>query len=128
MLRLFRSSPLVLLCVLAGCETPTRPNFSDDASATETKDSGTKDAGPMADGGRDLPDASTDAGKDAGVDAGPMPGLDARLENLTCTAAMLGDPPPALLSATGCLQADAPSQPVPALIPFELNAALWSDG
>ena len=43
-----------------------------------------------------------------------------------------GPPPvdtfPQLLSQTGCFQASDPKVPVAALIPYDLNAALWSDG
>lgn len=35
---------------------------------------------------------------------------------------------PRLLSQTGCFQQSDPKIPVPALIPYEVNAALWSDG
>lgn len=44
----------------------------------------------------------------------------------------MGTPPvdtfPTLLSQTGCFQASDPKIPVAALIPFDVNAALWSDG
>lgn len=129
-MKLFRSSPLPLLCVLAACESPTKPVFPEDAGTTKM-DAGAMDAGnTMVDAAEDRPDAKVrdDAGGDSGFDAGPQFGLDTRLENLTCTAATLGDNPPTLLSATGCLKTEDPTQPVPALIPFELNAALWSDG
>jgi uncharacterized repeat protein (TIGR03806 family) len=43
-----------------------------------------------------------------------------------------GTPPPdtfpQLLSQTGCFNATDPKQPVAGLIPYDLNAALWSDG
>jgi uncharacterized repeat protein (TIGR03806 family) len=35
---------------------------------------------------------------------------------------------PKKLSQTGCFVASDPKQPVPALIPYELNAPFWSDG
>lgn len=35
---------------------------------------------------------------------------------------------PQLLSQTGCFDADDPTQPAPGLIPYEINAQLWSDG
>ncbi len=35
---------------------------------------------------------------------------------------------PALLSQTGCVDADSPWSPAPGLIAYELNAPLWSDG
>jgi uncharacterized repeat protein (TIGR03806 family) len=44
----------------------------------------------------------------------------------------MGTPPPdtfpQLLSQTGCFQANDPRVPVAAMIPFDVNAALWSDG
>ncbi|MBE2248302.1 MAG: PQQ-dependent sugar dehydrogenase [Myxococcus sp.] len=39
-----------------------------------------------------------------------------------------GVPFPATLSQTGCFTPTLPTQPVPALIPYTVNAALWSDG
>ncbi len=36
--------------------------------------------------------------------------------------------PATMLSATGCVQPRAPSQPVAAAIPYEVNAELWADG
>lgn len=46
--------------------------------------------------------------------------------------AAAGSPPPdtfpALLSQTGCFNPVDPTQPVAALIPYEINARLWSDG
>ncbi|MGB0680216.1 MAG: PQQ-dependent sugar dehydrogenase, partial [Polyangiales bacterium] len=38
------------------------------------------------------------------------------------------DPLPALLSQTGCFNPGAPTEPVDALIPYTVNAPLWSDG
>lgn len=44
----------------------------------------------------------------------------------------MGTPPPdtfpQVLSATGCFDASDPTQPVAGLIPYDLNAPLWSDG
>ncbi len=44
----------------------------------------------------------------------------------------MGTPPvdnfPKQLSATGCFEAADPTKPVEGLIPYDLNAALWSDG
>lgn len=44
----------------------------------------------------------------------------------------MGMPPPdtfpQVLSQTGCFNAMDPKQPLPALIPYDLNAAMWSDG
>jgi uncharacterized repeat protein (TIGR03806 family) len=39
-----------------------------------------------------------------------------------------GDPFPTLLSATGCFRSDAPTVPVPAMFPYDVNSPLWSDG
>lgn len=35
---------------------------------------------------------------------------------------------PVLLSATGCVKPDDPKKPVDALVPYEVNVPLWSDG
>ncbi len=50
-------------------------------------------------------------------------GLDARPENATCVGTR---EPPTLLSETGCFVGD-PLAPAPALIPYVLQAPLWSD-
>lgn len=132
MLKLYRAAALPLLCLLASCESPTKPTF-DDEDAGGGLDAGNGGAvgmdGSIADTGVMQPDAqgNSDAG-DAGSDAGAPPwGLDSRLENPTCHAEALGEDPPTLLSATGCVKADAPSEPIAALIPFTLNSPLWSD-
>ncbi len=40
-----------------------------------------------------------------------------------------GAPPfPARLSQTGCVESGDPQRPAPGLIPYDVNAALWSDG
>ena len=39
-----------------------------------------------------------------------------------------GDPFPSLLSETGCMEPLTPTQPIEALIPYEINAPFWSDG
>lgn len=47
---------------------------------------------------------------------------------LATPATDAGAPFPPTLSATGCFTASTPTQPVSALIPFAVNAPLWSDG
>jgi uncharacterized repeat protein (TIGR03806 family) len=42
------------------------------------------------------------------------------------TASRVG--PAALLSQTGCVMPDAPTEPAPGLIPYDVIAPLWSDG
>lgn len=37
------------------------------------------------------------------------------------------NPPPALLSATGCVDPGDPSQPAAGMIPYDINVAFWSD-
>ncbi len=44
------------------------------------------------------------------------------------TAVASGDPFPAQLSATGCVEAANPTQPAAGLIPYDINAPFWSDG
>lgn len=67
----------------------------------------------------------------------PLPqvaiGLETRPSNASCTALERptgepGDPFPQVLSATGCLDPQEPSRPAPGLIPYGVNAPLWSDG
>ena len=36
--------------------------------------------------------------------------------------------PPALLSATGCVQAGTPAEPIAAAVPYDVAADLWADG
>ncbi len=68
----------------------------------------------------------TDDGGLAGKSDGyVLPGLDVRPTNATCLATV---PPAASLSQTGCVAATDPSQPADGLIPFGVNAELWSDG
>ncbi len=47
---------------------------------------------------------------------------------VTTAGADAGVPFPATLSQTGCFTASLPTQPVPALVPYTVNSALWSDG
>jgi uncharacterized repeat protein (TIGR03806 family) len=53
---------------------------------------------------------------------------DGRLYQLVPAGLPPPDTFPRLLSATGCFDATDPKRPVAALIPYDLNAALWSDG
>ena len=87
----------------------------------------------------DRPDA-TGGSLDAAVpvDAGPQStpprtGLASRPSNPTCLAPLRvpetgSEGLPARLSETGCFDPTDPTRPLPALIPYEVNAALWSDG
>jgi uncharacterized repeat protein (TIGR03806 family) len=45
----------------------------------------------------------------------------------TCLAPKAGDPP-AMLSATGCVDSRDPKKPAVSLIPYDVNSPLWSDG
>jgi len=55
-------------------------------------------------------------------------GLDARPPNPTCVAWPTGSAAPLRLSETGCFEASQPSEPVAAMLPFDVIAPLWSDG
>jgi uncharacterized repeat protein (TIGR03806 family) len=60
-------------------------------------------------------------------------GLAKRPGNATCLApsrptGAAGDPLPKTLSKTGCVDPNDPAQPAPGLIPYAVNAVLWSDG
>jgi len=82
-------------------------------------------------------DSATETGSDT---EGPPPppqdvdiGLDARPSNPTCVAWARptdesDDPFPQRLSLTGCFVPNDPRQPVEGLIPYDVNAPLWSDG
>jgi uncharacterized repeat protein (TIGR03806 family) len=129
-------STLTLLAAACGDST-TSPGSTADDSGSPQEDSGsdTRDAaGDPLDSGKQPIDSGIDASMDAGAeDAGPDAssdeafGLSARPVNATCIAPDVGGSMPSTLSATGCFRADDPSQPLSMLIPFELNAALWSD-
>jgi uncharacterized repeat protein (TIGR03806 family) len=55
-------------------------------------------------------------------------GLSARPKNPTCKPGENYSQPPALLSATGCVDAKDPRKPAPGLIPYGVASPLWSDG
>ncbi len=59
-------------------------------------------------------------------------GMQTRPENTTCLATLWeagGQPQmPEKLSETGCFRKEDPSKPTAGLIPYGVNAALWSDG
>jgi uncharacterized repeat protein (TIGR03806 family) len=73
-------------------------------------------------------DAPVDAVVDAPVDAAvPVRvGYDSRPSNPSCVDPGVDQLPPKL-SQTGCFLSSDPDQPVAGVIPFDLNAALWSD-
>ncbi len=50
------------------------------------------------------------------------------IAQLTPSGALPPDTFPQLLSETGCFDASDPKKPVAGLIPYDLNATLWSDG
>jgi uncharacterized repeat protein (TIGR03806 family) len=63
----------------------------------------------------------------------PRSGLASRPSNTSCLAPPRVPPAgteglPARLSDTGCFDAEDPTRPLPALIPYDVNAPLWSDG
>jgi uncharacterized repeat protein (TIGR03806 family) len=51
-----------------------------------------------------------------------------RILRLVDTSGGGGSGAPVLLSETGCVDANAPSQPAPGLIPYAVNLSFWSDG
>lgn len=50
------------------------------------------------------------------------------ISKLVPSAAPPPDTFPRLLSDTGCVDPGAPARPAPGMIPYEINAPLWSDG
>lgn len=50
------------------------------------------------------------------------------ISKLVPSAAPPPDMFPKLLSETGCVDPTAPARPAPSMIPYEINAPLWSDG
>jgi uncharacterized repeat protein (TIGR03806 family) len=72
-------------------------------------------------------------GAGCGAESGPDPGPPSRPLNVSCFAParvpeMGSEGLPPRLSATGCFDPADPTRPLPALIPYEVNAPLWSDG
>jgi uncharacterized repeat protein (TIGR03806 family) len=66
-------------------------------------------------------------------DAGPPLGLDRRPPNPRCAPPARSpdagaESPPERLGQTGCFDPSDPTRPDPALIPYAVNAPLWSDG
>lgn len=129
------ASLVSLLVSVVGCgddDTGAAPDAAVDASDDATADTG-------VDGSTDAAaDAVVDAASDAASesdggndDAGPMisrvPGLTARPANPTCVAWAMDSAPPTVLSETGCFGAEQPGEPLPAMVPFEPIAKLWSD-
>lgn len=127
---------LALLGLLAACKVPEGklgelPDASDDDEHQHQHDA-SMDSGHAHDDGGSHDDAGVDAGHHAGF------GLHVRPTNITCVAptyvpSTSGDGGvqelmPQKLSETGCFDPSNPQKPLAALIPFELNAALWSDG
>jgi uncharacterized repeat protein (TIGR03806 family) len=129
----------------AGCQEAPATGRSSDAADDEVVDAM---APPPADTARapdrapDLRAADTqaqepDAGTVATPDAAPVPyvrtdggpfGLAARPAAQTCKPPANPDQPPAMLSATGCVDPGDPTKPAPGLIPYDVNSPLWSDG
>jgi uncharacterized repeat protein (TIGR03806 family) len=58
----------------------------------------------------------------------PTWGVEARPTEQTCKAPAAQNDQPALLSATGCVDAMDPTQPAPSMIPYGVITPLWSDG
>jgi hypothetical protein len=84
-----------------------------------------------AGGGRDggsPPDGASGDVPDAYIltDGGPF-GIATRVHQ-TCAPPADYTQPPSQLSATGCVDANNPTQPAPSMIPYEVNSQLWSDG
>ncbi len=52
---------------------------------------------------------------------------DGAIHRIVGGGGMATNPPPALLSATGCVEPGVPAQPAAGLIPYDLNVAFWSD-
>ena len=91
-----------------------------------------RDAGSGEVAPSDVP-TPAEAGLDAApLDAGGPVGLAERPSNATCRSPLVPEVGteglPRLLSETGCFQPQDPARPLPALVPYEVNAPLWSDG
>lgn len=79
------------------------------------------------------PPADGSAAGDALAPDAPTAGLDRRPVNLTCRAPVRvpdigSEGLPARLSETGCFDRDDPRRALEGLIPYSVNASLWSDG
>lgn len=141
---------LLAACALAACDDLPTPRLIADSGSEPDSGDARLDAGqPTMDGGSVAVDAGRDAGEtgdsemdatapvEAGppevdaaepeVDAGEPVGLAERPANGSCVLWAEDPGPPQMLSDTGCFDGDDPNIPLEALLPFDLNAALWSD-
>lgn len=100
------------------------PTDATEATAPDGSQDAASDDANAEDAQADAADAADRA--DAAM-ISRVPGLAARPTNATCVAWDDEAEPPAALSLTGCFDANHPDRPLPALIPFEPIAKLWSD-
>ena len=126
---------------MAGCHAASS-SASPDGAIDEVDDAlaPADTARPSPDRGADLHPTGPEAGTseaDAGADAGPQPyvrtdggpfGIAAHPPRQTCKPPANPDQPPAMLSATGCVEPADPTKPAASLIPYDVNSPLWSDG
>ena len=111
------------LLTLLACDTDaTSAGLDADGAAADASDAGS-DAGvsgaALRDGGGDASSALVDAGRDA---ANPTS------HDGPCRPPVGIDQPAMTLRETGCMDAQHPTQLAAALIPYEVNSPLWSDG
>lgn len=99
-----------------------------DAAAPDAAPDGTAPDGSAPDmGSTGAKDALIDTAPDT-LDAGPPPfGLTVRAPVTTCSLTKGPDVPPKTLSETGCFADLGKRTPASGLIPFDVNAPLWSD-
>jgi mono/diheme cytochrome c family protein len=107
--------------IVAGCGS------DDTQSAASTQTAGAAGAGGTS---TQPSDASTNQ-PDAGTGGGSMSGADSGSEaasGTACKVPTVEDDQPKALSQTGCVDPKDPSKPIAAMIPYDVNSPLWSDG
>jgi uncharacterized repeat protein (TIGR03806 family) len=135
----FVSALTLMLAPALGCsDAPAGAPMTDRGSAGSSNAGGAGSAiaagGSAGSGGSPAAGGSVAGQSGAGGSSALLPyGLDARPANPTCLAPARPDAPapaafPSTLSATGCFEPQQPSKPLAGVIPFEVNAPLWSDG
>jgi uncharacterized repeat protein (TIGR03806 family) len=125
--RFARTSALIV-AVIVPVLGATACGGSDESHPSVGGASGSAGAAGRAEGGAGAGGSGGGAAGQAGGAGGARYGLTSRPTNTTCKPPMLTDAPATKLSATGCVDPADPRKPASGLVPYTVNAPLWSDG